>query len=79
MKTNRSYTMVRNLVLALASALVFTGLASAQAASGKFTLPFKARWGLATLSAEDYQFIMDSVQSPATIEAVGPKLWHCFQ
>jgi hypothetical protein len=59
MKTNRSYTMVRSLVLALASAFIFAGLASAQTAAGKFTLPFEARWGLATLPAGDYSFTLD--------------------
>jgi hypothetical protein len=71
MKTNRSCTMVRNLGLALAGALVFAGLASAQSTSyvgGKFTLPFEARWGLATLPAGDYEFTMDSVNGPATIK-----------
>jgi hypothetical protein len=68
MKTNRSYTMVRNLVLALAGTLICSGLASAQAAVGKFTLPFEAHWGLATLPAGDYEFTMDSVKSPVMIE-----------
>jgi hypothetical protein len=61
--------MVKNLVLALAGALVFAGLASAgPSVAGKFTLPFEARWGLATLPAGDYQFTMESVGAPATIE-----------
>ena len=68
MKTSRSYTTVRNLAFALAGAMVFAGFASAQSASGKFTLPFEARWGMATLPAGDYKFTMDSVNSPAIIE-----------
>jgi hypothetical protein len=67
MKTNRSCTMVRNLGLALAGTLVCAGLASAQGYAGKFTLPFEARWGLATLPAGDYKFTMDSVNGLARI------------
>jgi len=63
MKTNQSYKMVRNLVLALAGALIFTGLASAQTAQGKFTLPFQAQWGMATLPPGDYSFKLDEAQS----------------
>jgi hypothetical protein len=68
MKTNRSCTMVRNLGLALAGALVCAGLASAQGYVGKFTLPFEARWGQATLPAGDYNFTMDTVNGPARIK-----------
>jgi len=68
MKTNRSYTVVGNLVLALAGVLAFAGLASAQNVAGKFTLPFEARWGVATLPAGDYQFTMERVTSPAMIK-----------
>lgn len=69
MKTNRSCRMVRNLGLALAGALVCAGLSSAQSSpyAGKFTLPFEARWGLATLPAGDYRLTMDSVNGPAHI------------
>jgi len=68
MKTNRSYTVVRNLVLALAGVFAVSGLASAQNVAGKFTLPFEARWGVATLPAGDYQFTMERVTSPAMIK-----------
>jgi hypothetical protein len=61
MKTNRSGKMVRNLVLALAGAVVFAGLASAQTAGGRFTLPFEAHWGPATLPAGDYSFTLDKL------------------
>jgi hypothetical protein len=68
MKTNRSCTMVRNLGLAVAGTLVCAGLASAQGYSGKFTLPFEARWGLVTLPAGDYNLTMDTVNGPARIK-----------
>jgi hypothetical protein len=63
MKTDRSSRMVTNLVLALAGAFIFTGVASGQAPvyAGKFTLPFEARWGSATLPAGDYSFKLDTV------------------
>ncbi len=69
MKTNRNCRMLGNLVLVLASALVLAASAGAQSAiyAGKFTLPFEARWGLATLPAGDYEFTMAS-NSPPTIE-----------
>lgn len=71
MKTNRNYGMVMNLVLALASALLLAGLAGAQSGpytTGKFTLPFEARWGLATLPAGDYEFTMDNMKPTGAIE-----------
>ncbi len=62
MKTNRSSWMVRNLVLALACAALFTGMANAQNVEyeGKFTLPFQAQWGRLTLPAGSYSFTLYS-------------------
>ena len=56
MKTNRSSWMVRNLVLALAAAAIFAGVANAQDTvyAGNFTLPFEAQWGGLTLPAGTY-------------------------
>jgi hypothetical protein len=70
MKTNRSYTVVRNLVLALVGVFVVAGLASAEGPEvrGNFKLPFEARWGLATLPAGDYQFTIERVTFPALIK-----------
>jgi hypothetical protein len=67
MKTNRSTRMVRNLVLTLASAFIFAGVANAQVYKGNFTLPFDAQWGRATLPAGDYSFVLDSVNGPCII------------
>jgi aspartate oxidase len=69
MKSNRNSTVVRNLVLALASAFIFAGIASAQgpAYKGQFTLPFAAQWGAATLPAGDYTFTLNSTNMPDTI------------
>lgn len=63
MNTNRINGIVRSVVLALAGTLVLAGLASAQTAAGKFTLPYEARWGLATLPPGDYSFKLDQAQS----------------
>jgi hypothetical protein len=65
MKTDRSWRMARNLVLALASAFIFAGAASAQlrAYTGNITLPFDVRWGGATLPAGDYTVELDEPQS----------------
>jgi len=70
MKANRTSGVVRNLVLALAGAFIFAGIASAQAPAykGQFTLPFDAKWGLATLPAGDYTFTLDSSALPAMIK-----------
>jgi hypothetical protein len=47
--------------LALLAACFVAGHANAQVFQGKFTLPFQARWGQATLPAGDYSFTLDSV------------------
>ena len=62
MKANRSSRMARHLVLALVSACIFAGAASAQepACEGKFTLPFEAQWGGVTLPAGGYAFTLNS-------------------
>lgn len=63
MKSVRSFTMFGCLALALSA-----GLASAQTASGNFTLPFEAHWGLATLPAGDYSFKLDRVNMESVLE-----------
>jgi len=70
MKTNRTSGMVRNLVLTLASAFIFAGIASAQApvCKGEFTLPFAAQWGRATLAAGDYTFTLTSTGQPTIVQ-----------
>jgi hypothetical protein len=69
MKTNRISRIVTNLVLALAGAFIFAGVANAQVVcAGKFTLPFEARWDRAVLPAGDYSFTLDSVEPFARIQ-----------
>ncbi len=45
--------------LALALLALVLGTAQAQGPIGKFTLPFRAQWGTATLPAGDYSFKLD--------------------
>ena len=58
MKSTRNFT----LKLAMGSLLALclnAGLANAQAVAGKFTLPFAAHWGQATLAPGNYSFVLD--------------------
>jgi hypothetical protein len=60
METNRKLTVLRLLVLGVLVAGFNAKPASAQIVRGKFTLPFTARWNLATLPAGDYSFTLDN-------------------
>ncbi len=53
--------------LALLAACFAAGHANAQVFQGKFTLPFQARWGQATLPAGDYSLTLDSVDMKSTL------------
>jgi hypothetical protein len=53
--------------LALLAACFVAGHANAQVFRGRFTLPFQARWGQATLPAGDYSFTLDSVGPTCTL------------
>ena len=59
MKTNRKFTILRLLVLALVLAGFDAKAASGPALLGKFTLASVTRWGRATLPAGDYSFALD--------------------
>jgi hypothetical protein len=50
--------------LALLAACLMAGHANAQEFEGKFTLPFQARWGNATLPAGNYFFTVGSPGTP---------------
>jgi len=67
MNAIRRFTLLRFLGLALLATCFNAGLASAQVYQGKFTLPFQARWGQATLPAGDYSFTLDSVRTSCTL------------
>jgi hypothetical protein len=64
MKAIRFTDWLRVLILAGFVACLTGGVASAQDFSGKFTLPFEARWGSAILPAGDYSFTMDMARAP---------------
>src|SRR5450755_1702439 len=65
MKSVRNFSMVG--CLAVVAALN-AGVASAQSVRGNFTLPFEARWGLATLPAGDYSFILRHATADGTLQ-----------
>jgi len=65
MKSVRSFTMIGCLAAAAACS---AGMANAQAVKGNFTLPFEARWGLATLPAGDYSFRLDHANVDGTLQ-----------
>jgi len=66
MKRIRSFTL-SSLVLALITSCLGAGMAKAQEWQGKFTLPFEARWGQASLPAGDYSFTVDQTAAAAVI------------
>jgi len=68
MKSNRNSMVVRNLLLVLTSAFIFTGIASAQICKGQFILPFDAKWGRAILTAGDYTFTLHSTGQPEIVK-----------
>jgi hypothetical protein len=65
MKTMRSFAVVKLMMVAALAICLNAGGASAQEMSGHFTLPFEARWGVATLPAGDYSFALDLDKSEA--------------
>jgi hypothetical protein len=71
MKANSSFNFVKVVLLAVLAAGLSASLASAQDWQGTFTLPFEARWGLATLPAGEYSFQLDPYVSPYTVTIRG--------
>ncbi|MCU1295948.1 MAG: hypothetical protein JWO91_226 [Acidobacteriaceae bacterium] len=59
MKITRYFTLARSLAFAVAAVSSFASFAHAQESSGKFTLPYAARFGVATLPAGEYQYSID--------------------
>lgn len=71
MKTIRSLTLVKTL-LVVAILCWSATLASAQSAiKGEFSLPFEAHWGQVVLPAGDYSFNLASVRAPTVIQIRG--------
>jgi hypothetical protein len=63
----RGSSLIRFSGLALLAACFVAGHANAQVFRGKFTLPFQARWGGATLPAGDYSFTLESRDTAHTL------------
>jgi hypothetical protein len=64
----RISSLIRFSGLALLAACFVAGHANAQIVQGKFTLPFQARWGRATLPAGDYSFTLESVSPTCMLQ-----------
>ncbi len=60
MKRNRGWSWVTLLGLVALAALLAPSFASAQELTGKFKLPFEARWSQAVLPEGDYTFVINS-------------------
>jgi hypothetical protein len=59
MKSIRNFTLLKLATASLVAISFNAGLANAQTVAGKFTLPFEAHWGEATLQAGDYSFRLE--------------------
>lgn len=65
MKQTRSFNLVKAMLLAALAAGISAAVASAQnVISGKFTLPFEARWGADVLLPGDYTFQLNVAKRP---------------
>lgn len=64
MKSNRIVTFFKQPMTAVFAVCLFTGIANAQSATGRFTLPFEAKWGRAVLPPGDYSFSLDHESVP---------------
>lgn len=70
MKSIRSFTLL-NLAMGSLLAICFnSGLASAQTMAGRFTLPFEAQWGAATLPAGTYSFTVEGIGREAKVRVL---------
>lgn len=70
MKSTRTFAV---LALALLASCIGLGVANAQEAVGRFTLPVTAHWGQATLPAGDYSFTLDGAQANGSLYVRGQK------
>ena len=59
MKSIRDNTLLRALALGALASCLGAGVASAQPFQGKFSLPTKVTWGMATLQKGDYTFSLE--------------------
>jgi hypothetical protein len=72
MNRNRSFSLVKTLVLVVGALCLSAGLATAQSAmKGEFTLPSEIHWGRAVLPAGQYSFDLASTSAPQVIHIRG--------
>src|SRR3974377_762565 len=72
MNRNRSFSLVKTLVLVVGALCLSAGLATAQSAmKGEFTLPSEIHWGRAVLPAGQYSFDLTSTHAPEIINIRG--------
>ncbi|HTD43002.1 MAG TPA: hypothetical protein VK687_02430 [Bryobacteraceae bacterium] len=64
MKSMRNFTLLKLAMGSLLAICFNAGFANAQTVAGKFTLPFEAHWGQATLPAGDYSFWLEKGPYP---------------
>jgi len=67
MNTIRLSALLRLATVALLAICLNAGRANAQVVAGKFTLPFEAHWGRATLPPGDYSFTLNKATLDGTI------------
>jgi hypothetical protein len=67
MKSIRRFSLFRALVLAVAAMGASAIPAHAQTVTGTFSLAHKVRWAAAVLPPGDYEFSLDSQNSPARV------------
>ena len=67
MKRIGAFRFMQFALASAAAALFLTGTASAQTASYRFSLPYEAHWGLATLPAGDYSLSVEGIGAAAMI------------
>jgi hypothetical protein len=66
MKSIRNNTLLRT--LALGALVCCAGVANAQSFQGKFSLPTKVSWGIATLQKGDYTFSLEGMRTGNTLQ-----------
>jgi hypothetical protein len=68
MKFIRNNTLLRTLALGALVSCLAAGVANAQSFQGRFSLPTKVSWGMATLQPGDYTFSLEGVRSDDTLQ-----------
>ena len=67
MKPNGKYSVVRAVLLVLCMAGLFTAMANAETAHGKFKLTTETRWGKMLLAPGEYEFTLNTNAAGAMV------------